>query len=300
MHCYIQKLHKRSGSAWPCRHKYSTTLVFVNAYIELWYLGLTTAVWPVWCGLVCLSASRPEGTITCYITNCLPVDKPIILKTWIFSSTTVKASNFTDLHTPGLFLLTNYISLLGTWISRSCSVCCILHTDCINLGPPWPWSNCHTINPTSVGAKPIPVSSPNTYLLKWDLRHVSDVTALSFEQCVRLVPDNEHNISRNLVAALVSFPLKRYFCACLPTWFHIDCQHFVLFLWRSIWLKDTSWYLHFLCTTATDVLQCYIQIMLNGWILKFILIATGRSCVEVERMRPECPARSSGSCITHS
>jgi hypothetical protein len=49
------------------------------------------------------------------------------------------------------------------------------------------------------------------YLLKRDPGCVPDVAALPFEQCVGLVPDNEHNISRNLVATLVPFLLERYF-----------------------------------------------------------------------------------------
>lgn len=98
---------------------------------------------------------------------------------------------------------------------------------------------------------------------------MSDVTALSLEHGIRLVSDDEHNVSRDFIPALITFFLERNFGPCFPSWFHMDSQHFILFFGSAVGLDDAAGNLHLLHAALGDVFKRYIQVMLDRRVLGF-------------------------------
>ena len=64
-----------------------------------------------------------------------------------------------------------------------------------------------------------------SYLLQRNLCRVFEVDPLPLEVRVRFVPDDEHNVGRDLVGRLVALSLERYLGAAFPARLHIDGEH---------------------------------------------------------------------------
>lgn len=101
---------------------------------------------------------------------------------------------------------------------------------------------------------------------------IANITAVSLEQGMRLIPDDEHNVRGHFPPRLVALLLERDFGARLPAGLHRYADILVLPLGRAVRLQHPLRNLHLLHATLIYLVQCHVHVMFYCRILGLLLL----------------------------
>ena len=99
---------------------------------------------------------------------------------------------------------------------------------------------------------------------------------------VWFVAYDEHYVCRNLIGGLVTLPLKGDLGPGLPARLHVDGQHLLLLPHGAVIGHHPAGDLHAFGHSSVDVLQGHVEVVFDGWILRFFFARPN-----VERMGSE-------------
>merc|ERR1719367_1722039 len=139
----------------------------------------------------------------------------------------------------------------------------------------------------SAGTSPIPSRVP-----QWDLVGVQDVGAITTEDGMGLVPDDEGDVSGDLAGHPVPLLVEGHLGAGLPARLYVDLKHLLLISQSSVIVTNLPGYLHFLLGTLGDFLQADWNLPLNSFVLHLGLFA-GTLAVRVKTRGSAKPSAAS-------
>jgi len=106
---------------------------------------------------------------------------------------------------------------------------------------------------------------------------------------MRFVPNDENDVCRDLVRALIALLLESDFGARLPARLDVDGEHLVLLLGGAVRLQHPPRDLHLLGGALGDLLQGHVEVVLDRRVLLLVFAhahaAAGAAAVDVERLR---------------
>merc|ERR1719367_2369664 len=139
----------------------------------------------------------------------------------------------------------------------------------------------------SAGTSPIPSRVP-----QWDLVGVQDVGAVTTEDGMGLVPDNEGNVGGDLAWHPVPLLVKGHLGAGLPARLDVDLEHLLLIGQSPVIVTNLPGYFHFLLGALGNFLQADRNLPLNSFVLHLGLLA-GTLAVKVETRGSAKPSAAS-------
>lgn len=121
-------------------------------------------------------------------------------------------------------------------------------------------------------------------LFESDAGVVFDVGTFPDERRMRLVADYEDDVRGDLIRVLIALFLERDARSGFPSGFNVHRQVFVLLVDAPVDADYLSGYFHFFRAPGHDLVESYVQVVLDGRILPLLL---PRRVREVERLAAE-------------